>query len=284
MLDVGIKETTTTTGTGTVTLSAVSNFVRVSDAFAVGSLVGYCLISGNGDKEWGVGVVGAGNTMSRNIISATLVGSTFTKGGAAISLTGTSTLICTENGAASASGAVHVKNPSIANARFCPYMVSSASLTTFAMTANRVIYVPFSMQSAIGSFVQLSIDVSTLIAGSSVDVGVYDSKLLSGGFVPGVLFGSVNLDSSTTGIKSDAISFTPRPGGVYWLACRSSLAPTIRGITASGGQSNLLGFASTGTNPVFYLYSSGGSLPSDASGETFTTVASGAVPAIFLRH
>jgi hypothetical protein len=90
-----VKETTTTTGTGTVTLSAVSGSVRFSDAHAVNDLVPYGIMSG-GDWEWGIGTVGAGNTLARTTVQATFVAGVYdTTSPTAISLSGTSTVIVT---------------------------------------------------------------------------------------------------------------------------------------------------------------------------------------------
>lgn len=284
MLDVGIKETTTTTGTGTVTLTAVANHARVSDAFGVDTPVGYCLISGNGDKEWGIGIAGAGNTLARSIISATLVGTTYTKNGSAISLTGTSELIVTESGAAAVAGALYLRSPGGANSWNCPYIVTAASLTTVALVANRVYYVPFQMQASLFPLASVGVAVTAAVASSTANVAVYESAVVGGILVPGLRIASASLDTSTTGNKTSAISFTPRPGALYWLSVASSLAPTIRAINAEGRQSQFLGFGIGNLNANFYAASTGSTPPADASGETFSVISSGAVPAIFLGH
>lgn len=72
MLANGIKETTATTGTGTVTLAAVTGFTRFSAAFAVGDRAAYCIKDGD-NREWGVGTVAAGNTLERTYRLGTLV-------------------------------------------------------------------------------------------------------------------------------------------------------------------------------------------------------------------
>ena len=90
-----VKETTATTGTGTVTLAAVAGSARVADAFAVGDLVPYGIKSGD-DWEWGFGTVGAGNTLARTTINATYVAGVYNKTTpVAITLAGTSTVIVT---------------------------------------------------------------------------------------------------------------------------------------------------------------------------------------------
>ena len=98
MLANGVKETTTTTGTGTVTLAAVTGFARFASAFANGERAAYCIQDGN-NREWGVGTVGAGNTLERTFRLGTLVGGVYSAdpagGLAAITLaSGSAEVIC----------------------------------------------------------------------------------------------------------------------------------------------------------------------------------------------
>lgn len=67
----GVYETTTTSGTGTLTLLAVTGRPRFAVA-GVGSLVPYAIKDGD-NWEWGFGKVGAGNTLARTRVTATYV-------------------------------------------------------------------------------------------------------------------------------------------------------------------------------------------------------------------
>lgn len=67
-----VKETTTTSGTGTLTLTAVTGWARFADAYANGDVVPYAIRNGN-NREVGWGTVGAGNTLARTTVLATLV-------------------------------------------------------------------------------------------------------------------------------------------------------------------------------------------------------------------
>ena len=85
-----VQETTTTTGTGTITLAgAVSGF----QSFAVvgnGNTTFYCITSGT---AWEVGIgtyTSSGTTLARTTVLSNSLGTT-----SAISLTGTSTVFCT---------------------------------------------------------------------------------------------------------------------------------------------------------------------------------------------
>lgn len=74
----GIFETTTTPGTGDLTLVGVAGRPRVSDVLGAGSLASYYLKDANGNKEWGVGKVGTSNTFIRLRPTKTIVGSAVT--------------------------------------------------------------------------------------------------------------------------------------------------------------------------------------------------------------
>jgi hypothetical protein len=88
-----VKESTSTTGTGTVTLTEVSGFARFSEAFSEGDTVYYTIQDGN-DRETGIGTIGAGNTLARTTVHTTLVSGTFDDTSpSAISLSGTNCFV-----------------------------------------------------------------------------------------------------------------------------------------------------------------------------------------------
>lgn len=94
MFKVGprIRETTATTGTGTLSLAGATTGMQTFVAgIGTTNTTRYCIVSGNGtDWEIGLGTVTSGspNTLSRTIILSS------TNSGAAISLTGTSSVFC----------------------------------------------------------------------------------------------------------------------------------------------------------------------------------------------
>jgi len=75
-----IKETTTTTGTGTVILAgAISGFTPFTDAFPDAAVVRYTIKASNGDRESGYGTfTTSGTTLSRDHIYETWIESTNT--------------------------------------------------------------------------------------------------------------------------------------------------------------------------------------------------------------
>lgn len=85
-----VKARTTTTGTGTVTLQAVTGWALFGAAYADGQVVPYAIENGD-NREVGLGTVGAGNTLARTTVLATLTGGVYDDTAPApISLTGES--------------------------------------------------------------------------------------------------------------------------------------------------------------------------------------------------
>jgi len=87
-----VKATSATTGTGTLTLSPMTGWAAFSDAYANGDVVPYAIENGD-NKEVGLGTVGAGSTLARTTVLATLVGGVYDDTSpAAINLSGNSTV------------------------------------------------------------------------------------------------------------------------------------------------------------------------------------------------
>lgn len=95
MLAPGVRETTITTGTGTLTLVAMTGSVAFSEAFANGARVCYAIKNGN-NWEWGIGTTGASKTLERTIPIVTYVGGVLDNTTpSAITLVGASDVFCT---------------------------------------------------------------------------------------------------------------------------------------------------------------------------------------------
>ena len=93
----GIAETTITAGTGTLSLGGqVPGASPFAARLAVAATVPYVLANGT-NKEWGIGTVGAGNTLARTTITGTLVAGVYTVGGVAITLVGSSQVSAVEH-------------------------------------------------------------------------------------------------------------------------------------------------------------------------------------------
>jgi hypothetical protein len=98
MYGLWIKETTSTTGQGDVTLAGASpGFAPFSSQFQDGDVVLYSIIDGS-NRELGEGVYHAGNTLSRNTVRAVLVGGALTLNPTGrLNLTGQAEIACTDD-------------------------------------------------------------------------------------------------------------------------------------------------------------------------------------------
>lgn len=272
MLGVGIEETTATTGTGTLTLSAATGRARVANTFGVNDPVAYVAISGNGDMEWGIGKAAASNTLVRpTTIIASIVSGTYSEGGGPISLTGTSTIRVVEHSGAAASSVPAIRVPSAA-AYFNPAAVTSNVGGSMALVANRMFAVPikapeYPVLTGVGCV------VASAVAGTCY-LGVAENFVDSNGRMqPGRVLGTGSVSTSTTGIKTDTASYAPKlkPGHQYWQLIEGTAAATLRALGAAGTL-NQLGFATgDGITPNQCVYVDLGSAPwgSDLSGTTF---------------
>lgn len=209
MLGENIEETTTTTGTGTVTLSAVSGKQRVSDHFAVGEFVDYRLASGS-DFEWGVGRVAASNTFERTIVTLKSVSGTLTSyPSSGLSLSGTSTLICTQN-----RGTVSPTRGGNTMGTLAPGVLSSAHLVNTAIygstvafpASNKIVWVPFVWPVGCRRYISsLKVYVSATGTATKLRIGIL--KPLGDTYTSlSLLTQTSDMDVSTTGVKTHTFS------------------------------------------------------------------------------
>lgn len=275
MLGYGVKETTATTGTGTLTLTAVSGFPRFSNAFAVGDLVEYSLLNSSAQPiECGIGTVSASNTLARTYPLVTWDGTTYSnKTPTAISLTGTTTVICTGT-PGSENSFIQSFYSGASNDAVNSEHMSTNNSATVTMAANKLFVHPF----------QLSINRPmagimcrvTALAGTSGTLGWYRCGT-SG--APTDLLQSGTISTASTGLKSVTFS-AYYPPGWYYAAVVCDSGCTLASIGAVPGSSPL------GTDPnnqnICALTTANGSitLPNPFSGTVTQLVNSIAFPNI----
>lgn len=178
----------------------------------------------------------------------------------------------------SSGGVWHVLNHVNTNTRYIPYANSSTALTTLGLTANRIYYIPFVPPIDI-TITSLAVEVTTASAGTG-QIGIYNtanfrpSKLIAGSVV--------NINTGTTGVKSDTVNITLMAGNLYWLALINTSAATIRAVAVAGVQT-LMGIATGGTawNTHYFQAGSNGVLPATAGTLSSGT---GALPAIYVTY
>lgn len=240
MLGYGIKETTSTTGTGTLTLSAVSGFPRFSDVFSVGETVEYSLLDSNGQPlESGLGTIGAANTLVRARPTAAISAGTYDDvTAAAVSLSGTTTVICTGTAGAFATAIPNV-NTVITTSAQPPQRVvmdtrvnmTSASSTGLTMAANTLYLSTFKLDFDVVA-TGIALRIGTGVAGKSIIAGIYQldhrgypAKLIGQTAPTAAATSSVNWSASFTGGNVKLIP------GYYVIGIVSDGTPAIGAIT-----------------------------------------------------
>lgn len=155
------------------------------------------------------------------------------------------------------------------------------ALGTLAVTAARQYFVPIMVPRAM-PLTGLRISVTTASAGTA-SAGIYaNTQDGSGNDTPGALLASATgLDTSATGDKTGAITYTLQPGVLYWVSLICSAAATLRAL-AVGSVQTVLGRTVNNTTVISYLYAAGtgSTLPDPASASL--TAGTASVPAIYL--
>lgn len=224
----GIHETTTTTGTGTITLSAVTGRVRFSQAFAVGLIVPYAINDGN-NWEWGWGTVASGNTLERSKIVATLVAGTYddTTPTANTLSGGSAQVYCTDVMGFASPGMAFVGAP-VPGDRKAIYSAHHAGAPTGTLTlvANRLYIIPFKLDTAakVNGFV---FDMATNAAGSKARLCLY--QLNASDASPTVIITEtadvdVSVTANVLNPSTTAVMLAP---GWYGIGLLSDGAPSL---------------------------------------------------------
>ena len=125
---------------------------------------------------------------------------------------------------------------------YVPGMLGGTALTTGAPAAGTMRAVPFRCPNRRGTIDLLAIQVTTLLAGSA-RVGLFRNADKAGqNLYPGALIvDSGVLDTTTTGLKSAAVSATYDPGELLWAVHVSSVAATLRCMAIAGIDTSVLG-------------------------------------------
>lgn len=223
----GIHETTTTAGTGDVTLASVSNSPRVSDMLGVGSLGNYYMKDANGNKEWGVGKVGASNTLIRLRPTKTIVGGSVNKvSPSAISLSGgtTDVYISPISGAHSVTMRRLATNSGRKGA-YSPHIIDNPS-STLVLTADRLYIFPYELNEDMpisGAFFRMS---ASGAASTKARVCIY--RMDESGQPTEILAESGDIDTSVAATTLQGLwTALDLPPDWYFSGLICSGAPTI---------------------------------------------------------
>jgi hypothetical protein len=246
MLGFGIRESTTTTGTGNLTIAAVTGYPRFSDvpefAHTVGRRFHYSILdSGNLPLESGIGYLTTdANTLVRESVRATYVSSTYdnTAPSAASLAAGTKYVICSAADAISAFG----YTGNAAAKGFSPLTYGgdqNVSLTAANTLSTFPIWVPERIECT-GMYANLSV---TAAAGKVFRMGLYSAA--SNGTLGKVLMDSGSIAADSSGAKNYTLStnIILHPG-IYFAAFNCDATCQFTGTT--GLNNGFMGY-STGS-------------------------------------
>lgn len=268
MLANGAKETTTTTGTGTVTLSAVTGFPRFSDILGVGTLVDYAIRSGDA-WEWGIGTLGAGNTLERSIISAKYESGVYSKNPASgVSLSGTSEVFCTAHSATIAPAAPAMPQRGSLIRHIYSAAAEYRMRTTGAASASALYMFPYYVGLRC-RVTKIGVSAAGSVAGATCRAGLYAMK--SDGAPGALLFesGLLTAETANTDYFGTITEHDLLPGWYWGCLHIGGTAPNLFWFSAGDAPHSLLGLLSPGlpSRAVQYWFRSQtlAALPADAS-------------------
>lgn len=295
MLADAVKATSTTAGTGALTLSDPGGCVTPNSAFPFNFRFKYAIYTGGDSapvfRESGIAYLTSATSMTRAKVNATAdgAGNLNTTNPTATDFAGaTVTIICTPDAASLESMLPAVDGVSTINRVVSPAN-RNVNTSTLALTALRCHYAP-SLLRLMPPAVNLQINVTTPGASGTVArLGVY--ALLENGYIGPLLATTGDIDVSTTGLKVATLT-TPvtLPPGWYYLAIVSSGAPTITAWVSNAANSlggHPLGAVSGGLGQIEYRYETlvSAVLPAAASPSTSASqVGSGNVPAVYVGY
>lgn len=288
MLGNWISETTATTGTGTITVDATAGRARFSDIFNSGELVSYTLLDSSGNPlEKGIGTVtytgsrgspSGAVTIARSIVQATLSGSVYNDlTPTAVSLTGTTTVICTPSESSYIPTLPAVNSALTGTDRaIIPDNVLSLSGSAASITSqNRIHYYPvlIGYEGLVDAFIVRLVGTS-----GNADIGLYT---MGANGKPSKKIVSVDNVTITSGMAAYSFAARKIRAGWYFVAYNvAATATTIQGCTMK----SISGYYTTFANPMNMIVENAtqGSMPATATPLT-PYYASGDFPMIALR-
>ena len=281
MLANWVKESTATTGTGTISLGgAAAGHIPFSAAFATGDRVLYSVTDGN-DREIGIGTLTSGSpwTLARTQVLQTLVAGTYDDTApAAIALSGAATVgidMASQSiepdllGAPILSGGFHLPS------NFLGYGNNGKGGGDLSALAGRIVLTPlvFATPTRITA---LGAHLTTASAGGNFRMGIY-AAARSG--APGALLADTgNLSTSSTGVVFGTLGATLwLPAGYYYAADEVDNTTAIAwgGRDGGGASAHLNGRYGTDSTQSFsrkpYYDQAYGALPATLPAPSGTT-------------
>jgi hypothetical protein len=239
MLGNGIKQTTATTGTGNLALAAVAGYPTLVNVMPIGWRFKYVALDSAGlFEEAGIGYLADATTMVRAKINATFSGGVYNNSNpTALSLSGTTTIICTPDESSLESMPATVDSQSTGVGRWLTCAGRTATQSPAAPSALRVYYTSFLLRIA-SPINALMLAVTTAGAAATVArCGLHFSN--EKGYIGNLIVSTGDLDTATTGNKAGTFSPIMLPSGRYVASCVFSGTPGVTGYTSAFG--NVIG-------------------------------------------
>lgn len=291
-----IRQTTTTTGTGALTLASVSGWATFDSQFSTGAdgagdYFYYTILNDSDGSpiEAGIGRMSDSTTLQRVHVLATFSSGVYAEANSAVNLAaGTKRVIC-----ADLAGVRPVNLPGMLASATDKFLLNQIIQTgagnSVSLNASTIYLAPFLVQTP-ARVTGMGTKCVTLAASSTLRLGLYRVK---SDLSPGNLIDSTgDMDTSTTGIKSSAFSGGTRrlKPGLYYAAFKSFGGnPSVFAAEATPRvfQHNLLGGdPSTGDSNGLRLYADGSSaaqaLPTTPPTLTFRSGVSAFTPMCYL--
>ena len=221
MLSDRVRETTATTGTGSLTLAgAVANFRTFASGFLVDQTVNYWIESGTA-WESGVGHLSSSTVLVRDYVLSNSLGTT-----AKISITGTSDVFCNMSEGQNGGSMQGITDGFFSNPFVQSAHITSTLTTSHTIVANRTTYTAFKLE-VDGLFDAFAVDIRTAAGTGSnkIHFALYDRGPHGD---PGKrILSAVDLDPSVTGTVVATFTETRLKSGYYWISVWSDVAPTF---------------------------------------------------------
>lgn len=226
MLSNWIRQTTTTTGTGDLTLATVSGYNTFHGAFSTAQRFRYNILNDSDGSpiEIGIGHMSDSTTLVRDWVIATMVSGTYTpqenSSGQATLASGTKRVVCTGDASAFMTNPLRAfsRNNTDANRRLIlPSNYIERQSTTVAIpTANRLYAWPVFIGDR-GPFDAIGFRGSA--TGIDLDMALYRAGVDG---LPGNLVFGATAVASAAGMFFGTISSTVLTPGWYWAAVNAS--------------------------------------------------------------
>lgn len=222
----GVYETTTTSGVGTVTLSAVTGRPRFADVAVTNTLVPYAIKDGN-NWEWGLGKVSASNTLARTVITATYVSGVYDNTSpTAITLSGSAADVYLSPNSGSLQPSFRRMATNSSRKGFYSPHVSSPPSGTLALTADRLYLFPVKIDDDFqlsGAFIDMN---TSGAASTKMRIGIY--RMDENGQPAEVLAETGDIDTSVAAaVLSGTWTALSLPPDWYFIGMVCSGAPTV---------------------------------------------------------